>query len=427
MNLYFKNIGMINEASLDINKLTIIAGQNDSGKSTVVKVLYSITHNILDFEKISRFTKRVVIANNLKEIIKTLILNKLWKEEIYGDNYDVLNEESIMGRNTDYDKLLGIKNIIQELWSGNTNIFNELKHSIIHKWKSNDATIFIEEIDRLMNYNQELQKIALSQTFNLEFSHQINNLFIKQPAKVKLTIDETCFLDCDIENNIVSKVSHLKKIHSNDIAYIAWPYIFEDSLFRPKIQYIGLNNRERNLFSKMDKAYSLFKDEDYLQMGLIEDKKKKIEKKINENMGGVLKYSEKNNSLVLKKNGEEILMFNVSMGIESFILLNILLKIDFFKENNILIIDAPEVYLHPKWQIEYAKIITNLAKEFDIKIIVTTHSPYMVKAFKKFSEEEKMTDNTNFYLMKKEGNISNVKNVNFNLEEIYSELGSTFE
>ena len=36
-------------------------------------------------------------------------------------------------------------------------------------------------------------------------------------------------------------------------------------------------------------------------------------------------------------------------------------------------------------------------------------------------------DNTNFYLMKKEGNISNVKNVNFNLEEIYSELGSTFE
>ena len=72
MNLYFKNIGMINEASLDINKLTIIAGQNDSGKSTVVKVLYSITHNILDFEKISRFTKRVVIANNLKEIIKTL-------------------------------------------------------------------------------------------------------------------------------------------------------------------------------------------------------------------------------------------------------------------------------------------------------------------------------------------------------------------
>ena len=70
----------------------------------------------------------------------------------------------------------------------------------------------------------------------------------------------------------------------------------------------------------MDKAYSLFKDEDYLQMGLIEDKKKKIEKKINENMGGVLKYSEKNNSLVLKKNGEEILIFNVSMGIESFIL-----------------------------------------------------------------------------------------------------------
>ena len=100
---------------------------------------------------------------------------------------------------------------------------------------------------------------------------------------------------------------------------------------------------------------------------------------------------------------------------------------DMLHTSGLLMIDEAENHLHPKWQIEYAKIITNLAKEFDIKIIVTTHSPYMVKAFKKFSEEEKMTDNTNFYLMKKEGNISNVKNVNFNLEEIYSELGSTFE
>ncbi|HIC78966.1 MAG TPA: ABC transporter ATP-binding protein, partial [Sulfurovum sp.] len=42
MELQLKNIGMIKEANVKLDGLTVIAGENDTGKSTVGKALYSI-------------------------------------------------------------------------------------------------------------------------------------------------------------------------------------------------------------------------------------------------------------------------------------------------------------------------------------------------------------------------------------------------
>lgn len=39
MRLEIKNIGRIEEASIEMNGITVIAGENDTGKSTVGKVL----------------------------------------------------------------------------------------------------------------------------------------------------------------------------------------------------------------------------------------------------------------------------------------------------------------------------------------------------------------------------------------------------
>ena len=42
MKLTINNIGMIENAAIEINGITVIAGENNSGKSTVGKVLYSV-------------------------------------------------------------------------------------------------------------------------------------------------------------------------------------------------------------------------------------------------------------------------------------------------------------------------------------------------------------------------------------------------
>ena len=72
-----------------------------------------------------------------------------------------------------------------------------------------------------------------------------------------------------------------------------------------------------------------------------------------------------------------------------------LLKGGHFESNKLVILDEPEVNLHPKWQIEYARIICQLVKQ-GANIVVTTHSPYMFEALSGFSAKEDIT--SHFYL-----------------------------
>ena len=51
MRLSLENIGIIEKADVEINGLTVIAGNNDSGKSTIGKIAYSLTKSFEDFEK----------------------------------------------------------------------------------------------------------------------------------------------------------------------------------------------------------------------------------------------------------------------------------------------------------------------------------------------------------------------------------------
>ena len=40
LNLEINDFGIINHANIEINKITIVGGVNDSGKSTACKLLY---------------------------------------------------------------------------------------------------------------------------------------------------------------------------------------------------------------------------------------------------------------------------------------------------------------------------------------------------------------------------------------------------
>lgn len=106
-----------------------------------------------------------------------------------------------------------------------------------------------------------------------------------------------------------------------------------------------------------------------------------------------------------------------------------LLKSGIFNDKHILILDEPEVHLHPKWQIEYAKLMVKMAEELDIQILINSHSPYFIEAIQKYSEKsEKIADKTNFYLSEKQDDgYALIKNVNGNLKLIYDTLYEAYD
>jgi len=123
---------------------------------------------------------------------------------------------------------------------------------------------------------------------------------------------------------------------------------------------------------------------------------KKIEKVIN----GKVFYDKTKDEILYEKFSLEKKLFKMektSNGIKMFGFLQILLLNETIKEGSILILDEPEVHLHPKWQLKYAEFVVELAKN-GVKIVVNSHSPYMIEALKRYSEVESIEDKTNFYL-----------------------------
>ncbi|OUQ54439.1 hypothetical protein B5E58_13115, partial [Tyzzerella sp. An114] len=70
MKLSLKNIGKIDTATVEINGITVIAGENNTGKSTVGKALFSIFNSFYDIDKRISLEKIDSVRNILDEMIR---------------------------------------------------------------------------------------------------------------------------------------------------------------------------------------------------------------------------------------------------------------------------------------------------------------------------------------------------------------------
>lgn len=74
MKLFIKNIGKIEYASVEIDGITVIAGENDMGKSTVGRTLFSIFNSFYNIDEQIQKEKVQSIENAFE--IKTICNRK---------------------------------------------------------------------------------------------------------------------------------------------------------------------------------------------------------------------------------------------------------------------------------------------------------------------------------------------------------------
>ncbi|MDQ7084941.1 MAG: hypothetical protein Q9M36_08405 [Sulfurovum sp.] len=83
MKLKLNNIGIIKEAEIKIDGLTVIAGKNDSGKSTVGKVLFTLIKTISQSNADVQEYK-----NRFNKYIQTLFTRQISKDGSIEFEYD---------------------------------------------------------------------------------------------------------------------------------------------------------------------------------------------------------------------------------------------------------------------------------------------------------------------------------------------------
>jgi len=405
MKLSIRNIGKLKEADVAINGITVIAGENNTGKSTVGKVLWSVFNG---FYKIDE----KVYNEKVSELKK--IVDKLLKENGYDRIKD--NFKDFFGI---FDRT-NEKIAIELLKNDKDYSENEIK-SIVNKYKENleigDISNFVDEInDTLKILNKEIIKTIVSRVMNKEFHNQINTVFSSEKmdvGKINLEIKGKN-IHLKIENNEISDIQNYFLINKETV-YIDNPFILDSYDYEDENHQTHLGN---NVFSENENgAISEIK---------VKKKLNNIYKKLNNILNGEI-LEDKNFNFVYRTNSGDIELKNLSTGLKTFAIIKMLLQNGTLEENGTIILDEPEIHLHPEWQIKFAELIVLLQKEFRMHILLTTHSPYFLKAIQVYSKKYEISDKCKYYMSELDGEQAILVDKTSKTDDLFYKLAISFE
>jgi len=210
-----------------------------------------------------------------------------------------------------------------------------------------------------------------------------------------------------IPSSVIDLVLEEDEDISNAI-FIDTPSILDIfSYIKASMMFINEHRLDINLpYYKTDLIFKLSQDKYYdknsqkIPKLKSSSKNRLIYNKIRDLIDGEVVYDEFKGDIFFKKSSLDNRLFKMeetSSGIKMFGLLQILILNGEIREDTILILDEPEAHLHPKWQLQYSKILIKLI-ENGVKVLLTSHNLHMIKAIKKFSYLNDLEDLTNFYL-----------------------------
>ena len=326
-------------------------------------------------------------------------LDPFYNEEEEKKNIKKISKKMVNGLETIKNDTIVLKNYILDL----------LKQIIFSNADgSNYKTDEIMEILQLSN--ERISKIAISKRLLKEFNNQINNIYSESEAEMELIIKDKS-LKIVIEDN---KIKDLKEnVYVNtEVFYIDDPHIV-DELEEISLEKIKFSHREQLIKKLLN-----IKEESVINELLAEDRWEKINNRLNSIIRGKFTKKENGKSFFY----EEINVKNLSMGLKTFAIIKMLLQNGTLEENGTLILDEPEIHLHPEWQLLFAELIVLLQKEFGMHILLTTHSPYFLNAIEVFSEKYKINEKCKYYIAENDANGSIIKDMTGNTRKIYRKL-----
>ena len=408
MELNIKNFARIKEASIKLEGITVITGENNTGKSTIGKILFASFNSLNDID-----TKvRLNILNSINRQWESFILElmNITKNNIniyeLVNNYDIVNH-IINVKDEDIEK--AISNIIGEYIGINDKSTVEAIRSTANRIKE------YKNISRgRLSYN------IMSQYYNDLFYSQINSR-VDKDSIAEITIKDFGILFEFLDDRCLK----FEKINSNYNAFfIDNPFTLDKTPYSYSLS-IPDSYLINQILSKYNKNYmvdEVLVNEVIVDKTLADEKLINVYKKLYEAVNGKIIFKDNDFYLEFDNFVEPISIHNLSAGLKSFTIIKMMLEKTILKENSILVLDEPEIHLHPKWQLLYAEIIVLIQKAFNLYIVITTHSPYFLEAIELYTKKNKVDSKTNYYLADIEDNYSVMKLVNDRVYDIYHRM-----
>ncbi|EMQ6247854.1 AAA family ATPase, partial [Campylobacter jejuni] len=429
MKVKLKNVGMLDEAEFEVGNITLICGENNTGKTYATYSLYGY----LDF-----------LSNNLTSVFFSIVqkhLNILIPEEytieISIDKIIAIYKDTIKNTYSDY------KEKLSEILAGKDGDFDdsifsnqELDH-FLGELSNNDIVNSFKEFSEYKNLinlseiNNKYIKLDYKNDENFEIKDRIimiktmqllTSFFLfltpKYPRPFILSAERTGAsmfqkeLDVN-KNEIVDRISQVK---GSDIKEAVIDILVEKYSRYPKPV-------KDNIYFVRE-LDEVVKKTSFIQDGINKNSKNKnlyqnILDLLFEIVGG--KYLVSQEGIEFAPGAKKritrgkFLIQRASSSVRSLLILNHYILHE-AQKGDILMIDEPELNLHPKNQILLARLFTLLANA-GIKIFITTHSDYIVRELNNCIMLNKLSDEQ-IHLLKSKSYIKENK-IDFNNIKAY--------
>ncbi|CEN44021.1 conserved hypothetical protein [Capnocytophaga canis] len=395
-----ENFRAIHKAEIKIDGITLVAGENGCGKSTLSKLLYFLYKTVSNYENIVKeqlvanldpifyYLQNLVLGSKLpqkdkKELREDFRKINIVEQGFYQGLIDkikyLFKEHKILEESDPRLNrfIMIIEDILEEKISKDY-LFDKIQEIITNQFKGAEGRIKSRPIHLFTNeLTKEFSDSKFPTTFDV-FEHDVDIVSFKNNnLSIPYTIQNTIYIDTPM----VFSMDESKNTHWQDL----------NELLR--------NKRKTDSNSVISDIQKVIQGDTYLDDDLF---------------GDDFKYK--------RLDGKTFDLSYVATGIKAFSILQLLLKGGHLNDKTLLIIDEPESNLHPQWIVEYARIIVNLNKHLGVKFFLASHNPDMVSAIRYISEKEGVLEDVNFYLAEKEK-----ETFTYNYKHLEKEIDPIFE
>ena len=364
MKIVIKNIGKVRDASICIDGITVIGGKNGTGKSTISRALFSMFNTFHQYPQKIRQERMDSICDALRA--QNVMMNHLLMERIV-DERDAYSDDPAP---------------LADLLSSNPSMLTQNSKLPVDLRKIAES---IQGILRISD-GEILEEIA-GRILKSEFNSQPLNIYSDEAGSITLSIKgKDISMDLRPGSLAITGSEELEKT----AIYIDDPFVL-DALDKVYFSHsCSWSDNHRNILSDM--LLNTQAKQSPIASILSDRKAKRILSKLATVCTGTI--SSKETAAIpgmtglkateysyIEGNADKKIMFqNLSSGLKTFVLLKLLIENGILEDNGVMILDEPEIHLHPEWQLVLAELLVLIQQEYCMHILISTHSPYFLDA-----------------------------------------------
>lgn len=321
MKIKCENIGKLESAEVEVNTVTVIAGLNSTGKSTIGKLFYCIFNSLYNLENAAN--------DKLKNILRRYI-----------EEDDFIFEPSFNKAKYCAKELFILRN------NANVNSVRTIIESYMgDEFVNKKKDTFFEDIVNLLNIsNDVIYRSLLQSKLSEEFEGQIQNFYLNKDASISLKIGKN-EINVLLQNNEVSVLENLINLRTEAI-YLDDPFVLDTLSKRSMIT----SGHKKSLIGKLRSIINSESDIESVIKDIVRTKKfetiyKKLDSVCN---GNIVLDSKEGFKFQIENSKEKLNIINISTGLKAFVIIQSLLINGSLEKNGTLILDEPEIHLHPE-------------------------------------------------------------------------------